>query len=169
MGVGDCDNCPFGREVCTLMYATLVDNKKVPLSAGNEHGECLLYRAIYCAISPDDYNELIDEHNDLMKKHTKLVKQFDALVKEITPIVRSHNDLVKSYNALIKALGVGEEASLELLRKKIETLKEAEPLVIHGDYITGEKLELKDSVVSRSNLLKQNRDNERRNDNQQSQ
>jgi hypothetical protein len=152
MAIADCDNCPFSRQACVLFYMKLFNSTDLPLSAGNDNGECPIFSTIASAIDTDDYNDLVDKHNNLMKKHTELVKQFETFVKEITPIVKSHNDLVNSYNALIKALGVTEEASLESLRKKIEKIKEAEPLIVHGDYVTGEKLEVKDSVVSRSKL-----------------
>jgi hypothetical protein len=83
---------------------------------------------------------LLDAHNNLRKTFTELVGMHNKLGDLVNnDMIPSYNQLSEKYDKLCRALGVGEDAGLDMLSKKIETLK-ATPNII----------EIHDSIITRS-------------------
>jgi hypothetical protein len=80
----------------------------------------------------DQYKTLTASHNALSKQHDTLRESYNTLLIEVQRIVEQHNKLRK-------ALGIGEDAGLEGLSKKLETLTGTSTII-----------QIKDSVVNKS-------------------
>jgi hypothetical protein len=85
----------------------------------------------------DQYNTLIASHNVLSKQHDALREAYNQLVVEVQRIAEQHNKLRR-------ALGIGEDAGLDILSKKLETVT-GTPTII----------QIKDSVINKSFMDKE--------------
>lgn len=126
----DCSKCPLDQEECIQLCTEAGLRHPLPIMRG-EAGHYPIQYAILSANNIDKKCS-IDDHNVLVRAHGKLVDMYDTLLA-------SHNKLVEHHNKLCKALGIGEDAGLDILSKKLETLT-ANPAVI----------QIRDSVINKS-------------------